>query len=200
MPFPSAKRRRSGKATEPCRYPPASCYEHSAMQKPRRYALLFPSILALLSSAIGADQRQHSKPTDEATAYSYATSGVLDERRPGEIWKILLDESNLGGKELELAELTLKAGTTVDAHTHQSLEVIYVLAGTFGHEVNGHYYLLKPGMVGVVRPGDHVRHLVPKAHDARVLLIWAPAGEAKRIIDYAKGTPIKAPSESERPQ
>jgi quercetin dioxygenase-like cupin family protein len=170
------------------------------MQKPRRYALLFPSILALLSSAIGADQRQHSKPTDEATAYSYATSGVLDERRPGEIWKILLDESNLGGKELELAELTLKAGTTVDAHTHQSLEVIYVLSGTFGHEVNGHYYLLKPGMVGVVRPGDHVRHLVPKDHDARVLLIWAPAGEAKRIIDYATGTPIKAPSESERPQ
>ena len=181
-------------------YTPASCYEHSPMQKPRLYALLFPFLLALFSSATGADQRQHSKPTDEATAYSYATSGVLDERRPGEIWKILLDESNLGGKELELAELTLKAGTTVDAHTHQSLEVIYVLSGTFGHEVNGHYYLLKPGMVGVVRPGDHVRHLVPKEHDARVLLIWAPAGEAKRIIDYATGTPIKAPSESERPQ
>ena len=65
------------------------------------------------------------------------------------------------------------------AHTHQSLEVIYVLSRTFGHEVNGHYYLLKPGMVGVVRPGDHVRQLVPKEQDARALLIWAPAGEAK---------------------
>ena len=169
------------------------------MKKPRLYALLFPSTIALLSSAIGADQGHQSKPT-EAAGYSYATSGVLDERGPGEIWKILLDESNLGGKELELAELTLKAGTTVPAHTHQSLEVIYVLSGTFGHEVNGHYYLLKPGMVGVVRPGDHVRHLVPKEHDAKLLLIWAPAGEAKGIIDYATGMPIKALSESERPQ
>jgi quercetin dioxygenase-like cupin family protein len=113
---------------------------------------------------------------------------------------ILLDESNLGGKELELAELSLKAGATVAAHKRQSLEVIYDLSGTLGHEVNGHYYPLKPGMVGVVRPGDHVRHLVPKEHDARVLLIWPPAGEAKRITDYATGTPIKAPSESERPQ
>jgi len=80
----------------------------------------------------------------------------------------------------------------VAARTHQSLEVIDVLSRTFGHEVNGHYYLLKPGMVGVVRPGDHVRHLVPTEHDARVLLIWAPVGEAKRIIDYGTGTPIKA--------
>jgi hypothetical protein len=66
--------------------------------------------------------------------------------------------------------------------------------------VNGHYYLLKPGIVGVARPGDHVRHLVAKEHDARIVLIWAPAGEAKRIIDYGTETPIKALPESERPR
>jgi quercetin dioxygenase-like cupin family protein len=102
----------------------------------------------------------------------------------------------LGGNELEFAELTLAAGTTVGSHTHQSLEIIYVLSGTFGHEVNGHYYLLKPGMVGVVRPGDQVRHIVPKEADAKVLIIWAPAGEAKNILDYTKGTLIKPVTET----
>jgi len=151
--------------------------------------LLTSGVLAIASLALAADKG----------GYSYATAGVIDEGGPGEHWKILLDKSNLGGNELELAELTLAAGTTVGSHTHQSLEVIYVLSGTFGHEVNGHYYVLKPGMVGVVRPGDHVRHLVPKEGDAKLLLIWAPGGEAKRIIDYSKGTPIEKVPESKAP-
>ncbi len=86
------------------------------------------------------------------------------------------------------------------AHTHKSLEIIYVLSGALGHEVNGHYYLLRPGMVGIVRPGDRVRHLVPGDHDAKLLLIWAPGGEAKRLIDYATATPIQALTESPRPR
>jgi quercetin dioxygenase-like cupin family protein len=135
-------------------------------------------------------------PADHPPTYAYATNGVLDLRNPGELWKILIDRSNLGGSELEIAELTLAAGTTVSGHTHASLEIIYVLSGQFGHEVNGHYYLLKPGMVGIVRPGDQVRHLVPKGGDAKILIIWAPAGEAQRIIDYTKGAPITPPTES----
>ena len=146
-----------------------------------------------LNASAGNDPpaSEAKKPT-----YSYATSGVLDERAPGETWRVLLDRSNLGGNELEVAELTLAAGTTVGTHTHRSLEIIYVLSGTFGHEVNGHYYLLRPGMVGIVRPGDQVRHIVPKEADARVLIIWAPAGEARRALDYTKGTLIKPVSET----
>lgn len=157
--------------------------------------LLVPCVLTL-SSVLAADNQRAQR---DAAGYQYATAGVADERLPGELWKILLDKSNLGGNELELAELTLPAGTVVASHTHQSLEVIYVLSGTFGHEVNGHYYLLKPGMVGVVRPGDHVRHIVPKGADAKVLLIWAPGGEANRVIDYTKGTPIKEVTEAKAP-
>jgi quercetin dioxygenase-like cupin family protein len=158
--------------------------------------LLIPCVLIIVSTGLAADN-----PTgrNENIRYSYATAGVMDEGSPGEMWKILLDKSNLGGNELELAELTLAAGTTVPSHTHHSLEIIYVLSGTWGHEVNGHYYLLKPGMVGVVRPGDHVRHIVPKEADAKVLLIWVPGGEAKRIIDYTKGTPIKGVPEDKAP-
>jgi quercetin dioxygenase-like cupin family protein len=156
--------------------------------------LTVPCALALLTLPYAAAP----VPAGESAAqshYAYATDGVLEERLPGESWRVLLDESNLGGQELEMVELTLKAGTNVASHTHQALEIIYVLSGSFGHEVNGHSYLLKPGMVGVVRPGDHVRHFVPKEQDAKVLLVWAPAGEARRIIDYGKGTHIGPLSE-----
>ena len=90
----------------------------------------------------------------------------------------------------------MPAGTTVPSHTHGSLEVIYVLSGTYGHEVNGKLYLLKPGMVGIVRPGDHVRHLVPKGGPTKVLIIWAPAGEAGKIFRQAKGVPPEPVAEA----
>jgi quercetin dioxygenase-like cupin family protein len=128
--------------------------------------------------------------------YAYATNGVLDkiETRANAQWKLLLNESNLGGKELEAAELVLPAGTTVRGHVHGSVEVIYVLSGTYQHEVNGKLYELKPGMLGIVRPGDTVRHLVPKDGDAKLLILWTPAGEAARIFSNAKGvTPDPVP-------
>jgi len=145
--------------------------------------------VATMAGAIGGDtSRQAAEPSP---SYSFATNGVWDSvvNRSGNTWRLLLDESVLGGKELEMAELTMPAGTAVPSHTHGRVEVIYVLSGVYGHEVNGKLYLLKPGMVGIVRPGDHVRHLVPKTAAARVLIIWAPAGEAATIVP--RGAPAK---------
>jgi quercetin dioxygenase-like cupin family protein len=130
---------------------------------------------------------------DEATprTYTYATNGVRDNIQrggPGK-WKLLLDESNVGGKELEAGELLLAAGTESPSHTHASVEFLYVLSGTYEHEVNGKRYRLTPGMVGIVRPGDHVRHIVPKESDVKLLVLWAPAGDAAaRGLRDAKGT------------
>jgi len=124
-------------------------------------------------------------------AYSYATNGVLDniERDGGSKWKLLLDESNVGGKELQAAELLLPAGTESPGHTHKSVEFLYVLSGTYEHEVNGRRYRLTPGMVGIVRPGDRVRHLVPKDSDVKLLVLWAPAGDNTALrLREAKGT------------
>jgi len=130
--------------------------------------------VVLASSALG----------DGKPSYSYATNGVLDNvmDRGGDKWKLVLNESNLGGKELEAAEVTIPAGTAVGSHHHGSVEVIYVLSGVYGHEVNGKLYLLKPGMVGIVRPGDAVRHLVPKAGPTKLLILWSPAGEAAKLF------------------
>ena len=95
-----------------------------------------------------------------------------------------------------MVEATLPAGLTVPSHTHGSVEIIYVLSGTYEHEVNGKRYQLTPGMIGIVRPGDHVRHVVPKSGAAKVLIIWAPASEPA-FLQGAHGVPI-APIETEK--
>jgi quercetin dioxygenase-like cupin family protein len=149
------------------------------------------STLTIAPLSLGADNdTRTSAASTTLSSYSYATNGVLDNVQGplGSRWKLLLNESNLGGKELEAAELTLPAGTVVPSHVHVSVEIIYVLSGVYDHEVNGRAYRLTAGMVGVVRPGDKVRHLVPKDADTKLLILWAPAGDAARAFAKAKGT------------
>jgi quercetin dioxygenase-like cupin family protein len=161
-------------------------------------AAVLPLGLALSMApfaATGANAGSTSPST--SAGYAYATNGIKDNISGpfGAKWKLLLDQSNLGGKELEMLELTMKPGTVVPSHMHGSLEIIYVLSGIYEHEVNGKLYRLTPGMVGLVRPGDHVRHLVPKSGPTKVLIIWVPAGEAKDTYQRAQGTPIDPVSE-----
>lgn len=146
--------------------------------------------IAFLSLAATVAARADDSPAPPS--YVYATNGLTDHMAggSGSQWKLLLDEAGLGGKELEMVEVTLRPGTVVGSHTHGALEIIYVLSGTYEHEVNGKRYRLTPGMVGVVRPGDHVRHLVPKSGAAKLLIIWAPGGEAQRVLAHAKGVAV----------
>jgi quercetin dioxygenase-like cupin family protein len=145
--------------------------------------LLLPGLCCALSAAVAVDGRAQSAAPTPAASYAYATNGVLDnvQRANGVKWKLVVDESNLGGKELEAAEVTLPGGTATPNHMHGPVEVIYVLSGTYDHEVNGKRYRLTPGMVGIVRPGDQVRHLAPDG-ETKLLILWAPAGEAARVF------------------
>ena len=149
-------------------------------------------VLLSVVSAFAAGAEPAGGAPDAAQHYTYATNGITDHigGGSGAEWKLLLNESNLGGRELQMVEVNLAPGTTVQSHTHGALEVVYVLSGTYEHEVNGKRYSLTPGMVGIVRPGDHVRHLVPKSGPTKLLIIWVPAGEAERVLRNAKGTPI----------
>jgi quercetin dioxygenase-like cupin family protein len=161
------------------------------MRRQRLSATWFLGLLlpVIGSSAIGSEPA--GVPANGG-GYAYATAGIKDhiEGGLGVKWKILLDESNLGGKELQMVEATFPPGLAVPSHTHGSVEIIYVLSGTYEHEVNGKLYRLTPGMVGLVRPGDHVRHLVPESAAAKVLIIWVPAGELQRGLAQARGTAI----------
>ena len=94
--------------------------------------------------------------------------------------RVLVDKGTLGGDEVEMGEITFAANADSGEHAHGSTEIFYVLEGELGHIVNGKSQLLKPGMVGYVRPPDRVRHKVGPA-GARALVIWVPGGESDRI-------------------
>jgi len=93
---------------------------------------------------------------------------------------VLLDASTLGAGDVDIAEITFPAGSDSGDHPHGSTEIFYVLSGELEHVVNGESTMLRPGMVGFVRPPDRVRHRT-KA-ETKALVIWTPGGEAQRIV------------------
>jgi quercetin dioxygenase-like cupin family protein len=154
--------------------------------------LLLPGLSCAL--AVGPACLAQNASADPTASYSYATNGVLDNIERGKsLWKLVVNESNLGGNEVEVAELTLAAGTDGPQHMHGSVEIIYVLAGTYDHEVNGKRYRLTRGMVGIVRPGDSVRHIVPTDEPAKLLILWTPAGDGARLATANGTTPEPVP-------
>ena len=100
--------------------------------------------------------------------------------------RMLLDEGNLGGKEVEVGEITFPAGVNSGEHLHGATEIFYILSGELEHVVDGKSHLLKPGMLGFVRPPAKVNHIVPGKEPVKALVIWAPGGEAHRIVDRWK--------------
>jgi quercetin dioxygenase-like cupin family protein len=94
--------------------------------------------------------------------------------------RVLVDEKDLKGTEVEVAELTFAPNADSGDHQHGSTETFYLLEGELEHVVNGQSETLKPGMTGSVRPPAMVRHKTGPA-GARALVIWAPGGELARV-------------------
>ena len=68
------------------------------------------------------------------------------------------------------------------AHPHRDMEIItYILSGELEHVVNGKSQILRPGMVGYVKPPDKIRHKTGPA-GAKVIVMWVPGAEAGKII------------------
>ena len=93
-------------------------------------------------------------------------------------WKVLVDAANLGGIETRIAELTFNTDYEGQPHTHDAIEIFYVLSGRFGHNVNGEPGVLEAGEIGICRPGDTIIHSVEGDEPAVVLTIWLPGGAA----------------------
>ncbi|MCX6952670.1 MAG: cupin domain-containing protein [Verrucomicrobia bacterium] len=111
--------------------------------------------------------------------------GDVFQNATGTRLRILMDQAEFGGKEVELAEITFVPNSDSGEHQHGVTETFYVLEGELEHVVNGKSVKLTAGMVGTVRPPDKVRHKTgPKG--ARALVIWAPAGEAARLASRWK--------------
>jgi quercetin dioxygenase-like cupin family protein len=117
-----------------------------------------------------------------AAATASAQSGKTGEtyRSPGgTTLRLFLDDSNVG-PEVSVGELTFPPNADSGEHTHEAIEMFYVLSGELEHVVNGKSYILKPGMTGYVRPPDKIRHKTGPA-GAKAIVVWVPGDEAKKI-------------------
>ncbi len=121
---------------------------------------------------------------DSEVKYEVLGSGTrwLDSRSGVQV-KMLVEAANLGGTEVEFGEITFPAGYTKSPpHRHGSVEIFYVMSGKLGHTVNKEKHVIEPGMIGIVRPGDVVVHSVESDEAVKALVIWAPTGEADRLV------------------
>ncbi len=171
------------------------------MSLPRATAFVILSVAAIATAlAQAADLRAQAGPGDVYVAQS------------GTRLRLLLDERALGGKEVEVGEMTFPPNVNSGEHQHGAVEIFYVVSGELEHVVNGKSTFLrpnslaeprlfgryevssaggglKPGMAGFVRPPDKVAHKTGPGGPTKVVVIWAPAGEAARVAARWKKEP-----------
>ena len=140
------------------------------MNKIRTANSLVCGVTALLMPVLGLAQSVQYQAISEE-ALREAAGDALS-------FKVLVDAANLGSTETRIAELTFAADYEGQAHTHDAIEIFYVLSGRFGHTVNGQFAVLEPGQIGIYRPGDTIIHSVESDEPVVVLAIWLPGGAA----------------------
>jgi quercetin dioxygenase-like cupin family protein len=116
-----------------------------------------------------------------ASAAAQADKQGTTYRSPGgSTLRLMLDSTNVG-PEISLGEMTFPPNADSGDHAHGAIEIFYVLSGELEHVVNGKSVILKPGMVGYVKPPDKIRHKTGPA-GAKVVVMWVPGVEANKIV------------------
>lgn len=139
------------------------------MKKPVYKVMLATLVLGTIATTAGIPAYRHS---------SHGTRW-LESKDSGIALKVLVEEANLGGREVEIGEIRFPEGYESRAHIHQ-VEILYVLQGELFHKVNDDERILTPGMVGIARAPDEVIH---KSVDGAVtaIVIWPGGGELKGL-------------------
>jgi quercetin dioxygenase-like cupin family protein len=149
------------------------------------------ALLTMLAVTLGAAAQETRPVEPPAAEYARTTHGTRWLEAPGVAIKVLVEASNFGGGDVEIAELRLEPGSSGAEHRHGSHELIYLLEGVLDHVVNGAAHRLEPGMVAIVKQGDAVAHRVVSPTPVRALLVWAPGGEAERLAKLFKTRPVE---------
>ena len=97
--------------------------------------------------------------------------------------RVVIDEKLGGTKEVSIAELEIPPGVDVPDHIHQSTEIFYVLSGELEQTSEGKVRKLTAGMAALVPANSTTHHKVTSKEPVRALVIWAPGGEERRIVD-----------------
>ena len=138
-----------------------------------RCGMIFMTTIALACSQVSA----HDPAAYER--YEIVSTGTRQfewDTDTGPAWiKVLIEESNLGSRGAEIAEIYFPPEYHGQSHPHE-LEIIYILEGELDHIVNGESHILSPGMIGVVRAPDQVVHKTSSEGGVRTLIIW-PLGK-----------------------
>jgi dihydroorotase/N-acyl-D-amino-acid deacylase len=152
-------------------------FENGAMTAARPGRVLYgPATRKTTSpSTSGADETEGAVGTSgQAPApRSFVSPG-------GTKMKILVDQNEVRGTEVEIVELTFPANSDSGDHHHAVTETFYVLEGEMEQVINGKPVKLGPGMSASIRSTDQVRHK-SGPNGARVLVVWAPGGEIARV-------------------
>ena len=116
----------------------------------------------------------------QAVATPPEKQGVTYRSPGGTTLRLILSDANVG-PEISLGEMTFPPNADSGEHAHGAIEIFYVLSGELEHVVNGKSEILKPGMVGYVKPPDKIRHKTGPA-GAKVVVMWVPGAEGSRIV------------------
>jgi quercetin dioxygenase-like cupin family protein len=127
---------------------------------------------------VGLSDRSAAQGVQQGTTYR-APSGIA--------LRLMLDETNVGS-EVTVGEMTFPPNLDSGDHAHAAIEMFYVVSGELEHVVNGKSEILGPGMAGYVKPPDRVRHKTGAA-GAKVVVIWVPGEEGRRIASRWKREP-----------
>ena len=166
----------------------------------RRYAILFvvsvvttASIFFAQGRTQGVEERRAEKNSTATSAtglrYQPIGSGIRWLVKPDVFIKTLVEKSNYGNGDVEVAELHIprvpKAGQVVQGleHTHRSTEIFYVISGRMGHIINGRKHIIEPGQVGIVHAGDKIIHTVEGDEPVKAIVIWVPGEEADNLVN-----------------
>lgn len=143
----------------------------------------FPGLFLLLAAVTACSEAPDPAAYERYEIVSTGTRQFEWDTDTGPGWiKVLIEESNLGSKGAEIAEIYFPPGWQGEPHPHE-LEIIYVLEGELDHIVNGQSHILRPGMIGVVRARDRVVHRTHSEHGVRTLVIWPLGNEVGPMSD-----------------
>ena len=114
-----------------------------------------------------------------AAAGAQEKQGATYRSPTGATLRLILDSTNVG-KDISVGEVSFPPNSDSGDHQHGAIEIFYVLSGELEHVVNGTSQILKPGLVGYVKPPDKSRHKTGPA-GAKVVVMWVPGVEGNKI-------------------
>ena len=149
----------------------------------RTIAILASWILILAVNIATADEKRFVRPEDTIT--------YIDPVSKSEI-RVVIDQQLGGTSDVTVAELVIPPGVDVPDHVHQSTEIFYILSGELEQTSEGKVQKLTAGMSCLVPANTTTHHKVTSKEPVRALVIWAPGGEEKRIVERWQKKEAKA--------